>query len=83
MRKAIRAFVLIMALAIPAFAGEIPNGVTSPPPPANNTQSGEIPNGVAGETPNNITGELPYGVTSSSDPTTVEVLINLLIALIS
>ncbi len=82
MRKVIRASVLIMALAMPAFAGEIPYGVTSPPPPSGARQEGDIPNGVAGETPNNVTGEIPYGVTSS-DPTTAEALINLLIALIS
>ncbi len=74
MRKLLRASVLIMALAMPAFAGEIPNMVTSTPPPPNTTQPGEIPNMA--------TGEIPYGATSS-EPTTAEVLIDLLFALVS
>ena len=55
MRKFIRASVLVMALAVPAFAGEIPYGVT-----------GNIPNGAtaAGEIPYGVTGEIPYGLTS-------------------
>ena len=53
MRKTILAFVLVLALAVPAFAGDIPNNLT-----------GNIPNGatVAGDIPNNITGNIPYGV---------------------
>lgn len=74
MRKLVRASVLVMALAIPAFAGEIPNMVTSTPPPSNTTQPGEIPNMAI--------GEIPYGATSS-EPTTTEVLIDLLFALVS
>ena len=73
MRKALRATVLIMALAMPTFAGEIPYGVTSTPPSDTPSQSGDIQNGV--------TGEIPYGVTSS-EPTTAEVLIDLLLALV-
>jgi hypothetical protein len=47
MRKAIRASVLIMALAIPAFAGDIPYNVTvAGEIPNNVTAAGEIPNGV-------------------------------------
>jgi hypothetical protein len=75
MKRAIRASVLIMVLAIPAFAGEIPYGITSTPPADTTTQQGEIPNNVA--------GEIPYGVTSSSDPTTTEVVLNLLVQLIA
>jgi hypothetical protein len=54
MRKFIRASVLILALTVPAFAGEIPNGVT-----------GYIPNGAtaAGDIQNGVTGDIPYGVT--------------------
>jgi hypothetical protein len=50
MRKTIRAFVLIMTLAIPVFADDIPNGVTA-------TAAGNIPNDVtlAGDMPNGIT----------------------------
>ena len=48
MRKAIRASVLIMVLAIPAFAGDIPYNITA---------ADEIPNGVtaAGDMPNGAT----------------------------
>jgi hypothetical protein len=58
MRKVIRASVLVLALAIPAFAGEIPFGVT-----------GEIPNGATttGDIPNNVTGNIPYGATFIDD----------------
>jgi hypothetical protein len=75
MRKAIRASVLVMVLAVPAFAGEIPYDVVSPPPP-NATQQGDIQNGVAGEIPNDVAGDIPYNVTGS-------VLVTLLVALIS
>ncbi len=67
MRKIIRASVLILALAIPAFAGDIPNDVTSKPPTNATTQAGDIQNGV--------TGDIPYDVTS--------VWLNLLVALIA
>jgi hypothetical protein len=75
MRKAIRAFVLILALAMPAFAGEIPYNVTSTPPPNSTQQAGDIQNGV--------TGEIPYNITSTPQPTTAEVLIDLFFALVS
>jgi hypothetical protein len=38
MRKTIRASVLILALAMPAFAGEIPYGITSTPTTDTTTQ---------------------------------------------
>ena len=63
MRKTIRAFVLVLALAVPAFAGEIPNGAKGEIPNGV-AAAGYIPNGVAGEIPNGVTGEIPYGVTS-------------------
>lgn len=75
MRKVIRASMLVLALAMPAFAGDIPNNVTSPPPP-NATQEGEIPDAVTGDIPNNVTGEIPYNVTES-------VLVTLLVGLIA
>jgi hypothetical protein len=54
MRKFIRASVLVLALAIPAFAGDIPNNVM-----------GNIPNGAiaTGEIQNGVTGDIPYGAT--------------------
>lgn len=63
MRKFIRASVLVLALTVPAFAGEIPYGVTGNIPNGATT-AGEVQNGVAGEIPYGVTGEIPYGVTS-------------------
>ncbi|HWT00035.1 MAG TPA: hypothetical protein VN256_07295 [Pyrinomonadaceae bacterium] len=72
MRKTIRAFVLVLALAVPAFAGNIPNGVTS---------TGNIPNGVTS------TGNIPNGVTSTgeipNDDATQTTLLDVLLALLS
>lgn len=76
MRKFIRASVLVLALAIPAFAGDIPYGVTGEIPNGA-TAAGEIQNGVAGDIPNNLTGEIPYGATSQTT------LIDVLLALFS
>jgi hypothetical protein len=76
MRKFIRASVLVLALAISAFAGEIPFGVTGNIP--NGTAAaGEIPNGDAGDIQNGVTGDIPYGDTSQTD------IINLLLSLFS
>jgi hypothetical protein len=48
MRKFIRASVLVLALAIPAFAGDIPYGVT-----------GDIPNNATGDMQNGVISTLP------------------------
>jgi hypothetical protein len=74
MRKFIRASVLVLALAIPAFAGNIPNNLTGNIP---NNATGEIQNGDAGDIPNNSTGEIPYGDTSQTN------VINFLLSLLS
>lgn len=74
MRKFIRVSVLVMALAIPAFAGDIPNNVTGNIPNGA-TATGEIQNGDTGDIPNNITGEIPFGGASS---TLIEVLLSLI-----
>ena len=68
MRKTIRAFVLVLALAVPAFAGDIPNNV-----------KGNIPNGAttAGYIPNNITGGIPNGDAAQT------ALLDVLLALLS
>ena len=68
MRKTIRAFVLVLALAVPTFAGEIPFGVR-----------GDMPNGAtaAGDIQNGVTGEIPFGITSQTP------LIDALLALLS
>ena len=56
--KIIRVGLLVMALAVPVFAGEIQYGVTA---------AGDIPFGVtvAGEIQNdvNVAGDIPYDVT--------------------
>jgi hypothetical protein len=92
MRKIIRASVLVLALAIPAFAGNIPNNLTDNIPngvtstgniPNDATSTGYIPNGVVGEIPNNVTGEIPYGITSVSPQASMaEVWISLFFSLI-
>ncbi len=66
MRKVIRGFVLVLALAVPTFAGDIPYGVT-----------GNIPNGAtaAGDIQNGVTGEIPFGLTSQ---TLIDALLSLL-----
>lgn len=63
MRKFIRASVLVVALAVPAFAGDIPNNLTGKITDGA-TAACDIQHGVAGETPNNVAGEIPFGVTS-------------------
>lgn len=52
--KTLRALMLVLALSVCVYAGEIPNGVT-----------GEIPNGVAGNV--STTGNMP---TDATDPIT-------------
>jgi hypothetical protein len=53
MRRAITISMLLLVLSVPAYAGEIPFGVTNPPPPppasTSSTAPGEISTGVAGE----------------------------------
>jgi hypothetical protein len=60
--KIIRVALLVMALALPVFAGEIPNGVKA---------TGNIPYGVAaaGEMQNGVTatGDIQYGVTAAGE----------------
>jgi hypothetical protein len=43
---------LVLALSIPAFAGDMPNGIT-----------GEMGAGVTGEMSTGITGQIPTGIT--------------------
>lgn len=82
MRKIIRASVLVLALAISAFADNIPNGITDDIPNGV-TSTGNIPNGVVGEIPNNATGDIPYGITSVSPQASIaEVWISLFYSLI-
>jgi hypothetical protein len=76
MRKLIRASVLVLALALPVFAGNIPNGLTGNIPNGA-TATGETQNEVAGNIPNGVTGEIPYGDTSQTP------IINILLSLLS
>jgi hypothetical protein len=74
MKKTLRVSMLVILLACSVFAGEMPNGVVStpPPPPA---IVGEMPNGVASA------GDMQNGVVSTSPPaesTATDVLLTLL-----
>jgi hypothetical protein len=60
MRKFIRISVLVLALAIPAFAGNIPNNVTGNIP-NNDTVTSEVQDDDTGDIPNGVTGNIPYG----------------------
>jgi hypothetical protein len=76
---------LVLA-ASPALAGDLPMGVTSPPPPpAENSIAGQMPFGVTSTSPStevSVTGEMPFGVTSAIDPVT-EFTLNLLQSVLS
>ena len=52
MKKLMRAAALVLALSIYGQAGDMPNGVISPPPPPvgeGEAPNGDMPNGVAAE----------------------------------
>jgi hypothetical protein len=74
LRQLCAAFVLTLALSFSAFAGNMPAGVTEPPPPDSEaTSQGEMSTGV--------TGDMPTGATTI-DPAT-EALLNLLQSLLA
>lgn len=59
MRKAVRASLLVLALAVSAYGGDMGNGVTSPPPGASSTSTtapstepvdGDMGNGIVDTT---------------------------------
>ena len=50
LRQLCLSFVLVLALSIPALAGDMPQGVT-----------GEMPLGVTGDMPGGITGQIECG----------------------
>lgn len=71
LRRLSVALIFTLALTIPAFAGEIETGRTSPPPsqPAQTaTTEGEIETGITGQT------ETGSGEVSATDSATVVVL---------
>jgi hypothetical protein len=54
-------FVLILALSLPALAGDMPLGVTGDI--IQNGLTGHMPQGDIGQMPTGVTGEMPLGVT--------------------
>jgi hypothetical protein len=68
---------LTLALALPAFAGNMEAGATAPPPPPPDSSSAT----TQGEMPTGITGDMLAGVTAT-DPAT-EVMLSLLQSLLS
>ncbi|HEV7378064.1 MAG TPA: hypothetical protein VGN95_25510 [Pyrinomonadaceae bacterium] len=64
----------MLLAASSALAGDLPQGVTSPPPPTGNSVTGDIQApGVTSTSPSteaSVTGNMPMGVTSAIDPAT-------------
>ena len=54
----------------PALAGEMPCGVTSPPPTTEASATGDMPGGVTSSSEASVTGNMPFGATSEIDPVT-------------
>lgn len=74
LRQLCTAFVLTLALTVPAFAGQMSTTVVDPPPPAPEaTAQGNMPSTVAGQIEANI---------MATDPTT-EITLNLLQSLLT
>jgi hypothetical protein len=63
--------VLALALSLSAFAGNMPTGITAPPPSPDPqaTAQGDISTTVAGNMPTGVAGNMPTGVTAT-DPAT-------------
>ena len=75
LRRLCAAFVLILALALSAFAGDMPTpGVVSPPPPENQaTTSGDMSTTFAGQMDTTVTGDMPTGI-AATDSTLLNLL---------
>lgn len=71
--KALRALTFMLVLTVCAYAGDMDNGRTEPPPPP--TTAGLMPNGVAGEMGN--------GVSAPLEPTVTEAILSLLQSVLS
>lgn len=65
LRRYCRVIVLVLALALPAFAGEMTTGIALPPPPP------ESQTANTGDMSTTITGEMSTGVTDADSVTTV------------
>jgi hypothetical protein len=65
---------IVVIAASPVFAGEMPFGITSPPPPKSESSvAGNMPTGVTSSSTTSdasVTGEMPCGVASAVDPLT-------------
>ena len=82
LRRLCAGCVLTLALALAAFAGEMPTGIATPPPPASQeTTQGETTTGVAGDMTTGFAGNMPAGITAT-DPAT-DALLTLLQTLLS
>jgi hypothetical protein len=83
LRRLCAVFVLTLALALSAFAGDMTTGVTAPPPPSTSqaTSTGDIQTGVTGEISTGVTGDMTTGVTAT-DPAT-DIFLSLLQSLLS
>ncbi|MDQ3802648.1 MAG: hypothetical protein M3416_02175 [Acidobacteriota bacterium] len=68
--------VCMLALAVPAFAGEIQTGIATPPPAQTVTAAGEIQTGVAGQI------ESGSGEATAAD-SVAEIALNLLQSVLS
>ncbi|HEX8889760.1 MAG TPA: hypothetical protein VF779_11445 [Pyrinomonadaceae bacterium] len=74
LKKLCAACVLALALALPAFAGDMPGGVTAPPPPPDSssaTTQGNMGAGITGDMETTITGDMPGGFTATDTATEV------------
>lgn len=70
----------VVLAASTALAGNMPTGVTSPPPPESVT--GQMPGGVTSSSEASVTGDMPLGVASEIDPVT-ELMLSLLQSVLS
>ena len=73
LRRLCATFVLALALALPAFAGDMTTGVAAPPPRSQATATGDMSTTAA--------GDMTTGITAT-DPAT-DILLSLLQSLLS
>ena len=73
--KALRALTFVLVLSVCAYAGDMDNGRTEPPPPAPLTITVMVPDGVAGDMDN--------GVSATTESTVTEAILSLLQSVLS
>ena len=81
--KALRALMIVLALSVCAFAGEMPCGKTGDMPndvagEMQTGRTGEMDNGKSGEMPNDLAGEIHTGKTGDMPNEVTEMAFNLL-----